>query len=56
MQGEIGKLKEGLVLERKKRYNKEVYEETCKDINNYPPHKSTKVRFLPLSVAAVLFY
>lgn len=30
-------------MERKKRYNKEIYEETCKDINNYPPHKATKV-------------
>ena len=43
MQEQIGALKEGLVVERKKRYNKEIYEEACKDINKHPPHKSTKV-------------
>lgn len=43
VQTEIGTLKEGLVVERKKRYNKEIYEETCKDINTYPPHKATKL-------------
>lgn len=42
MQEEIGALKEGLVVERKKRHNKEVYEEACKDINKYPPHLATK--------------
>lgn len=42
VQEEIGALKEGLVVERKKRHNKEVYEETCKDINKYPPHLATK--------------
>lgn len=46
MQTEIGTLKEGLVVERKKRYNKEIYEETCKDINTYPPHKATKVCYM----------
>ncbi|CAM9184061.1 unnamed protein product [Ectocarpus fasciculatus] len=45
VQEEIGALKEGLVVERKKRHNKEVYEETCKDINKYPPHRATKARF-----------
>lgn len=44
VQEEIGALKEGLVVERKKRHNKEVYEEVCKDINKYPPHRVTKVR------------
>eukprot|EP00752_Nemacystus_decipiens_P018722 g16785.t1 len=43
VQEEIGALKEGLVVERKKRHNKEVYEETCKDINKYPPHLATKL-------------
>lgn len=43
VQEQIGALKEGLVVERKKRYNKEIYEEACKDINKYPPHKATKV-------------
>ncbi len=43
MQEEIGALKEGLVVERKKRQNKEIYEETCKDINKYPPHRATRV-------------
>lgn len=42
MQEEIGTLKEGLVVERKKRHNKEIYEETCKDINKYHPHRATK--------------
>lgn len=42
MQEEIGSLKEGLVVERKKRHNKEIYEEACKDINKYPPHLATK--------------
>lgn len=44
MQEQIGALKEGLAVERKKRYHKEIYEEACKDINKYPPHKATKVR------------
>lgn len=43
VQEEIGALKEGLVGERKNRYNKEIYEEACKDINKYPPHRDTKV-------------
>lgn len=47
VQEEIGALKEELVIERKKRYNKEVYEGTCKDINKYPPHRATKVRAPP---------
>lgn len=47
MQEEIGKLKQGLVEEKKKRFNKEIYEETCKDINKYPPHKRTKVGEAP---------
>ena len=43
VQDEIGQLKEGLVMERRKRHRKEVYEEHCKDINTYPPHRATKV-------------
>eukprot|EP00903_Cladosiphon_okamuranus_P005943 g5872.t1 len=43
VQEEIGALKEGLMVERKKRHNKEVYEEACKDINQYPPHLATKL-------------
>lgn len=44
VQEQIGALKESLAVERKKRYNKEIYEEACKDINKYPPHKATKAR------------
>ncbi|CAM9681846.1 unnamed protein product [Ascophyllum nodosum] len=43
VQDEIGQLKEGLVMERRKRHRKEVYEEHCKDINTYPPHRATKL-------------
>eukprot|EP00904_Undaria_pinnatifida_P005201 jgi/Undpi1/1810/HiC_scaffold_12.g05197.m1 len=43
VQEQIGALKEGLAVERKKRYHKEIYEEACKDINKYPPHKATKL-------------
>lgn len=39
----MGKLKEGLAQEKKKRFHKELYEETCKDINKYPPYVRTKV-------------
>ncbi|CAM9608627.1 unnamed protein product [Scytosiphon promiscuus] len=48
VQEEIGALKEGLVVERKKRHNKEVYEEVCKDINKYPPHRDTKLEIAKL--------
>lgn len=43
------------MVERKKRYNKEIYEETCKDINTYPPHKATKVQYAlePMAVSVV---
>ncbi|CAM9476640.1 unnamed protein product, partial [Ectocarpus sp. 4 AP-2014] len=54
VQEEIGALKEGLVVERKKRHNKEVYEETCKDINKYPPHRATKLAIEKLEQELVL--
>ncbi|CAM9928097.1 unnamed protein product, partial [Ectocarpus sp. 6 AP-2014] len=54
VQEEIGALKEGLVVERKKRHNKEVYEETCKDINKYPPHRATKATFGYMSAAVFM--
>lgn len=57
VQEEIGKLKEGLVVERLKRCNKEVYEEVCKDVNTHPPHRETKVRrSLPCFSALCFFF
>ncbi|CBJ27050.1 conserved unknown protein [Ectocarpus siliculosus] len=56
VQEEIGALKEGLVVERKKRHNKEVYEETCKDINKYPPHRATKLAIEKLEQELVLLH
>ncbi|CAM9902877.1 unnamed protein product [Pylaiella littoralis] len=54
VQEEIGALKEGLVVERKKRKNKEAYEEACKDINKYPPHRATKLAIEKLEKELVL--